>query len=100
MVTTRPTAEVAPLDTASNMLVSFSLKRQLPHFEGHRLPVIFRMLVLMVSSYECILMPLSSLTREVSVSGQKILAMAREAGADMTVDVSTCSALTSKERTR
>lgn len=96
MVTTRPTAEVAPLEAASNTLVLSSLKRHRRRSEGQTLPVLCRSLVLMMSSYTGILMPLSSLTLEVSVSGQKVLAMAREAGADMTVDVSTCSALTSK----
>lgn len=96
MVITRPTAEVAPLDAASNTLALLSLKRHVHYFEGPMLSGLFGMLVLMMSSYTFILMSLSSLTWEVSVSGQKVLAMAREAGADMTVDVSTCVALTSK----
>lgn len=62
MVTTRPTAEVAPLDAASNTLELFSLQRHVHHFEGPTLSVLFGMLVLMMSSYTFILMSLSSLT--------------------------------------
>lgn len=99
-VTTRPTAEVAPLDAASNTLVSFSLKRHVGHVEGHTPWLLFGTLPPPMSSYTLILMSLSSLHWDVSVSGQKVLAMAREAGAVMTVDVSTWVALAWEERAR
>lgn len=100
MVTARLTAEVAPLDAASITLVLVSLKRQVQRFEGHTLPILSCVAVLMKTiSHTFVLMSCSSLTWEVSVSGQKVLATARDAGAVMTVAVSTYFAFTYKETT-
>lgn len=64
----------------------------------HNVHVCLHMFVYSVSYTWSFLMSCLSFTRDVSVSGQKVLAMAREAGADITDAVSKCAASTSKEK--
>lgn len=155
MVATKPTAEVAPWDAASNTFV-LSLRTHCQYFNDHILSILqvvslknslvlsayccwwsggelsivnvftqmciqmkcfghpvsmrvlstdhnvhmcLHMFVYSVHSYpRSFLMSCLSFTRDVSVSGQKVLAMAREAGADITDAAIKCVASTSKEK--